>query len=147
MRNRATSVLLAVVCLAICLSACASGPRIPVVSVSEILGIGPIGMYNRYAGVIEAGETVSVNKDASLEVAEVAVQAGDAVTKGQVLFSYETAALGIAYLYTNEAHKGIAYDDSSFITTIDAVEELAGIDFFHNVPPEIQNAAERSSTA
>ena len=95
MRNRATSVLLAVVCLAICLSACASGPRIPVVSVSEILGIGPIGMYNRYAGVIEAGETVSVNKDASLEVAEVAVQAGDAVTKGQVLFSYETAALGI----------------------------------------------------
>ena len=59
MRNRATSVLLAVVCLAICLSACASGPRIPVVSVSEILGIGPIGMYNRYAGVIEAGETVS----------------------------------------------------------------------------------------
>ena len=95
MRNRATSVLLAVVCLAICLSACASGPRIPVVPVSEILGIGPIGMYNRYAGVVEAGETVSVNKDANLEVAEVAVQAGDAVTKGQVLFSYETAALGI----------------------------------------------------
>ena len=58
-----------------------------------------------------------------------------------------TAAHGIAYLYTNEAHKGIAYDDSSFITTIDAVEEMAGIDFFHNVPPEIQNAAERSSTA
>ena len=58
-----------------------------------------------------------------------------------------TAASGIAYLYTNEAHKGITYDDSSFITTIDAVEEMVGIDFFHNVPPEIQNAAERSSTA
>ena len=95
MRNRATSVLLAVVCLAICLSACASGPKIPVVSVSEILGIGPIGMNNRYAGVIEAGETVSVNKDASLEVAEITVQPGDAVSKGQVLFSYETEALGI----------------------------------------------------
>ena len=95
MRNRATSVLLAVVCLAICLSACASGPKIPVVPVSEILGIGPIGMNNRYAGVVEAGETVSVNKDNSLEVAEIAVQAGDAVSKGQVLFSYETEALGI----------------------------------------------------
>ena len=95
MRNRATSVLLAVVCLAVCLSACASGPKIPVVSVSEILGIGPIGMNNRYAGVIEAGESVSVNKDTSLEIAEVRVQAGDAVTKGQVLFSYETEALGI----------------------------------------------------
>ena len=95
MRNRATSVLLAVVCLAICLSACASGPKIPVVSVAEILGIGPIGMNNRYAGVIEAGESVSVNKDGSLELAEIAVQPGDAVSKGQVLFSYETAALGI----------------------------------------------------
>ena len=95
MRNRATSVLLAAVCLAICLSGCATGSKIPVVSVSEILGIGPIGMNNRYAGVVQAGETVSVNKDASLEVAEIAVQAGDAVTKGQVLFSYETEALGI----------------------------------------------------
>ena len=28
--------------------------------------------------------------------------------------------------HINEAHKGIAYDDSSFITTIDAVEEMAG---------------------
>ena len=95
MRNRATSVLLAAVCLAIGLSGCASGQKIPVVSVSEILGIGPIGMNNRYAGVVEAGESVSVNKDASLEIAEVAVQAGDAVSKGQVLFSYETEALGI----------------------------------------------------
>ena len=95
MRNRATSVLLAVICLAICLSACASGPEIPVVSVSEILGIGPIGMNNRYAGVVEAGETVSVSKDNSLEISEIAVQAGDAVSKGQVLFSYETEALGI----------------------------------------------------
>ena len=95
MRNRATSVLLAAVCLAICLSGCASGQKIPVVSVSEILGIGPIGMNNRYAGVVEAGESVNVNKDASLEIAEVAVQAGDAVSKGQVLFSYETEALGI----------------------------------------------------
>ena len=55
MRNRATSVLLAAVCLAISLSGCATGSKIPVVSVSEILGIGPIGMNNRYAGVVQAG--------------------------------------------------------------------------------------------
>ena len=96
MRNRATSVLLTVVCLAIILSGCAaSGPKVPVVSVSEILGIGPIGMINRYAGVVEAGETVKVNKDSSLELAEISVEVGDAVSKGQVLFSYETASLGI----------------------------------------------------
>lgn len=96
MRNAATKMLLAVVCLAICLSGCSgSGPKVSVTSVSEILGIGPIGMVNRYAGIVEAGETVSVNKDATLEVAEIAVSAGDAVTKGQVLFTYETASLSI----------------------------------------------------
>ena len=96
MRNRATKVLLAVVCLAICVSGCAkSGPKVPVVSVSEILGIGSVGMINRYAGVVEAGETVKVNKDANLEIAEISVEPGDAVSKGQVLFSYETEALSI----------------------------------------------------
>ena len=96
MRNRATKVLLAVVSLAICLSGCAkSGPKVPVVSVSDILGIGSVGMINRYAGIVEAGETVKVNKDANLELAEIAVEAGDAVSKGQVLFSYETESLSI----------------------------------------------------
>ena len=96
MRNRATKVLLAVVCLAICLSGCAkSGPKVPVVSVSDILGIGSVGMINRYAGIVEAGETVKVNKDANLQIAEIAVEAGDAVSKGQVLFSYETESLSI----------------------------------------------------
>ena len=96
MRNRATKVLLAVVCLAICLSGCAkSGPKVPVVSVSDILGIGSVGMINRYAGIVEAGETVKVNKDANLELAEIAVEPGDAVSKGQVLFSYQTDALSL----------------------------------------------------
>ena len=96
MRNRAAKVLLAVVCLAICLSGCAkSGPKVPVVSVSEILGIGPIGMVNRYAGIVEAGETANVNKDSSLEVAEIAVEVGDAVSRGQVLCTYETESLSL----------------------------------------------------
>ncbi len=96
MRNRATKVLLAVLCLAICLSGCAkTGPKVQVISVSELLGIGPIGMINRYAGIVEAGETVKVNKDNNLEVTEIAVEVGDAVSKGQVLFSYETQALSI----------------------------------------------------
>ena len=96
MRNRATKVLLAAVCLAICLSGCAkSGPKVPVVSVSDILGIGSVGTINRFAGIVEAGETIKVNKDVNLELAEIAVEVGDAVSKGQVLFSYETESLSI----------------------------------------------------
>ncbi len=96
MRNTATKVLLAILCLAIGLSGCGkSGAKVQVISVSDILGIGPIGMINRYAGIVEAGETVKVNRDNGLEVAEIAVSAGDAVSKGQVLFSYDTQGLSI----------------------------------------------------
>ena len=97
MRNRATKALLAVLCLAIGLSGCAkSGPKVQVISVSEILGVGSVGMINQYAGIVEAGETVKVNKDNGLELAEISVEVGDAVSKGQVLFSYETEALSIS---------------------------------------------------
>ena len=97
MRKKATGVILIVVCLALCLAGCgsASAAKVPVMSVSEILGIGPIGMVDRYSGVIEAGESVNVNKESDLDIAEISVTEGDAVTKGQVLFSYDTSALSI----------------------------------------------------
>ena len=96
MRKKMTGILLTVVCLAICLTGCGSfGETVPVLSVAEILGIGPIGMVDRHAGVVEAGETVSVNSDGTMEIAEIAVSEGDSVTKGQVLFSYETTALSL----------------------------------------------------
>ncbi len=96
MRKNATKILLAAVCLAICLSGCASnGPKVPVMSVAEIVGIGPIGVVERYAGVVKAGETVSVNKDNDMEISKISVSEGDAVTKGQTLFSYDTSSLSI----------------------------------------------------
>ena len=58
-----------------------------------------------------------------------------------------TAAKGVAYIYTNEAHKGEQYNDDKFRTTIDAIEERAGFDFFANVPPDLQDAAERQSAS
>ena len=57
-----------------------------------------------------------------------------------------TAAQGIAYIYTNEAHSGVTYYNTSFVTTIDAIEEMAGFDFFPNVPPALQSAAEAAAT-
>ena len=105
MRNRATKALLAVLCLAICLSGCGkqSGPKVPVVSVAEILGVGPIGMVNRYAGVVEAGETSNVNKDSGLEVSEIAVEVGisrqaahETLTRASAKLTEMENALGVA---------------------------------------------------
>lgn len=55
-----------------------------------------------------------------------------------------TAAKGCAYLYTNEAHSG---NYSQGLTTIDAVEQRSGWDFFANVPKDMQDAAERQSAS
>ena len=56
-------------------------------------------------------------------------------------------AKGVAYLYTNEAHTDIGYNDKSFRTTIAAIEERAGFDFFVNVPPDLQEKAEKMNAS
>ena len=56
-----------------------------------------------------------------------------------------TDAKGVAFLYTNEAHSGNYYD-SGYRTTIKAIEDRTGFDFFANVPSTLQDPAERTST-
>jgi len=51
------------------------------------------GAENRFAGVVEAQETVSVQKDSDRKVSEVKVQVGDEVKKGQVLFEYDLSSI------------------------------------------------------
>ena len=53
-----------------------------------------------------------------------------------------TSATGCAYLFENRA-----YSDSysNHKTTIDAIEERSGIDFFHNVPDDLEEAAENTA--
>ena len=58
-----------------------------------------------------------------------------------------TGAKGIAFVYTNESHTGSSYNDSEFVTTIDAIEERAGFDFFAAVPTNYQNSAEANTDA
>lgn len=58
-----------------------------------------------------------------------------------------TAAKGVAYLFTNEAHSGDKYTDAKFCTTIDAIEERTGFDFFANVPKKLQDAAEQQNAS
>lgn len=59
-----------------------------------------------------------------------------------------TDARGEAFIYTNESHTGQTYnDDSTFVTTIDAIETRTGFDFFTNVPPALQTKAENGNSA
>jgi DNA/RNA endonuclease G (NUC1) len=53
-----------------------------------------------------------------------------------------TGASGAAYVYTNEAHSKAKLTDPEFKTTIDAIEQRAGFDFFPRVPADLQEAAE-----
>ena len=56
-----------------------------------------------------------------------------------------TSAQGIAFIYTNEAHTTGNYYDSTYVTSIDAIETRAGFDFFANVPSSVQTAAESNT--
>ncbi len=58
--------------------------------VANLKDTGMIGMVNRYAGVIEAQETWSVNQNSEVSVQEIKVAVGDEVKKGDVLFVYNT---------------------------------------------------------
>ena len=55
-----------------------------------------------------------------------------------------TGAKGDAYIFTNERHAGMSYSEGR--TTIDAMEQRSGFDFFTNVPKELQDAAEQTSS-
>lgn len=53
-----------------------------------------------------------------------------------------TAAQGVAYIYTNEAHSGVNYNASQFRTTIANIESRTGFNFFPSVPAALQTSAE-----
>ena len=59
-----------------------------------------------------------------------------------------TAAKGCAYLFENISHGNSSkeYDNEKYRTTIDAIEERTGFNFYANVPAELQEAAEKSSS-
>lgn len=51
------------------------------------------GVANRYAGVVEAQETVNVALESNRTVKEVAVEVGDEVKQGQLLFEYDLSSI------------------------------------------------------
>lgn len=71
----------------------ASGQKVYVQPVSEILGLGAAGTQNRYAGVIESQKTLKIELDPSKTLSEVFVKEGDEVKAGDPLFSYDVDEL------------------------------------------------------
>ena len=69
-----------------------SGDTIYVSEVSAITG-SLSGVTNRYAGVVEPQETVSVELENGRAVKEVQVKTGDQVKKGQLLFEYDLSSI------------------------------------------------------
>lgn len=61
-------------------------------SISSIMGLSN-GTANRYAGVVEAQETVDVKIESGRKVTEVQVKTGDVVSQGQLLFEYDLTSI------------------------------------------------------
>ena len=94
--KRVIAVILAGIVLAGAMSGCsgtASGEAVSVEPVSMIVGTGPVGLADRYAGMVVAGETAQVKRDQDKTILEINVEEGDLVKAGDLLFSYDTEAM------------------------------------------------------
>lgn len=69
-----------------------AGDAVYVTQISEINGEAS-GVSNRYAGVVEPQETVSVELENGRSVKEVKVKTGDQIKKGQLLFEYDLSSI------------------------------------------------------
>ena len=70
----------------------ASGDSVYVTKISDLTE-QTSGVSNRYAGVVEPQETVSVELESGRTVKEVQVKTGDQVKKGQLLFEYDLSSI------------------------------------------------------
>ena len=93
MRKTAAFLLSAAIALSL-LAACGGDAGTAAVkSVREIVADGSIAFADRYAGIVVSGESAEIKKDEDKEILEVRVAEGDMVSKGDVLFSYDTEAM------------------------------------------------------
>ena len=74
-------------------SGSAGGEAVSVEPVSAIASGGFVGLMDRYAGMVVAGETAQVQRDSTKTILETYVQQGDLVKPGDVLFAYDTEAI------------------------------------------------------
>lgn len=83
-----------VVCLAAALAGCGGNEGgVYVQSVADLSSSGAIAPGDRFAGMVVSENVTEIMRDSDKSVAELLVKAGDDVTEGQELFSYDTDEL------------------------------------------------------
>ena len=86
--------LLLALCLALTLGACGSKEgAVYVQSVADLANLGGIAPGDRFAGIVVSENVAEIQKDPDKTISELLVRAGDDVTEGQTLFSYDTDQL------------------------------------------------------
>ena len=91
--KRIAFIFLAVILMLGVLSGCGGNEETASVqSVRMICGLGPVGLSNRFAGIVSAGEETKIEKDESFRLDEIKVSVGDDVVQGDVLFTYDMEA-------------------------------------------------------
>ena len=91
--KKTSLIILAVILILGVMTGCGgSEETASVQSVRMICGLGPVGLTNRFAGIVSAGEETRVEKDDSFKIDEIRVSIGDDVRQGDVLFTYDMEA-------------------------------------------------------
>ena len=90
--KRFLSLLLCILLLT-SLSACGGEEESAAVQAVSMIAGGGGTMVERCAGKVVSGETAKLQKDADKKVLEVLVKEGDMVEEGDILFSYDAAAM------------------------------------------------------
>lgn len=85
--------LLCAVCLCLTAAGCGDQTAVYVQSVSALSSMGGIAPGDRFAGMVVSENVTEIKKDGDKSVKELLVKAGDDVTEGQALFSYDTDQL------------------------------------------------------
>ena len=98
MRKRIITCVLAVsiLCMLFCGCENKETTTVSVQSVGLLSGIGSVGLQERYAGVVSAGENMRVDRDENMKIKELLVSAGEVVAADQILFTYDTDAISLS---------------------------------------------------
>lgn len=90
MKNKKWLSLVAAALMAVSLAACGSnGTAVYVQSVGELTAAGTIAPGDRFQGMVVSENVTEIKRDTDKSIAELLVKAGDDVTEGQELFSYD----------------------------------------------------------
>ena len=119
--KRILSVLLCAAMIAALCGCGGSGEAVSVQSVSLIASAGNVGFVERCAGKVVSGQTAKINKDADKKVLEVAVKTGDMVQEGDLLFSYDAAAMELSLEKLRLEYKTM---ESTIVSATKEIEEL-----------------------